>query len=104
MPTEPTPGRCECCCLLNGKPTFTSTPPGNATVGVKYTYKPVISNLPEEEPLELDVDVGPAAMEVVGDQFEWTPGPGDVGFIPVTFLVTDGCWDTTQSTDILVLN
>ena len=82
-----------------GAPTFTSTPVTEARVGEPYTYR-ITATDPDGDPLTfanvglpawLSIDPGPPNDGAV--TLQGTPGPGDVGEVPVLIRVSDGRGD-----------
>ncbi len=73
----------------NQPPAIISTPPTSATVGTPYAYG-IYVNEPEREALSFHLDTAPTGMTVsASGRIEWTPGPAQGGFHPVTVRVVD---------------
>lgn len=63
---------------VNQPPVITSTPPGNATVGVQYVYAPVVSDPDKNETFSWSLSGQPAGMivDAATGKITWTPSAG----------------------------
>ena len=85
-------------------PVVTSTPPGEATVGVLYTYD-VDATDPDGDTLTFSLDTAPTGMAIdaASGLIQWTPSEDQIGDHPVVVRVDDGvCCSVTQSFTLVV--
>ncbi len=89
---------------VNTPPTFTSTPPLTATVGVPYTYTVTVTDA-NGDAITITAPTLPVWLTFTdnGDgtaTLSGTPAEGDVGVGAVTLVANDGMDETTQQFDV----
>jgi C1A family cysteine protease len=76
---------------VNQPPVITSTPPGNATVGVQYVYAPTVSDPDKNDSHTWSLSGQPAGMvaDAASGKITWTPAVGTTTSGLVTLTVVD---------------